>query len=82
MNYGEIMEVVNASELKKYILRLEEINNDKKDLQIIMRSVFDEMEGKGFPKHYIKQTLRLRALTKAQAEEELDIVQTYLKAIG
>lgn len=76
------MEATNVTELKKFINRLEELNNDKKDIQEVIKSTYNEAAAKGFDKKSIRQTIRLRAINREEADKELELVPEYFNLIG
>jgi uncharacterized protein (UPF0335 family) len=76
------METTNITELKNIISHLEELNNDKKDIQEVIKSTYNEAATKGFDKKSIRQTIRLRAINREEADKELELVPEYFKMIG
>ncbi len=56
-------------ELLRYVERIEKLEEDKKEIQDDIKSVYDEASGKGFDKKALKEVLKLRKMTPSDRAE-------------
>lgn len=75
-------EVVDKTELMKYIERIEQLEQDKADIATCINSVYNEAKGRGFDKKALKHVVKQRAKSKSERDEEQMLFQTYEAAVG
>lgn len=73
---------INATELKRFIERVETIEEDRKDAVLGIKEVLVEAKAKGFNPKMIRMLVRERAKDKAKADAERLEAETYLAAVG
>lgn len=73
---------INATELKRFIERVETIEEDRKDAVLGIKEVLIEAKAKGFNPKMIRMVVRERAKDKAKADAERLEAETYLAAVG
>lgn len=73
---------INATELKRFIERVEAIEEDRKDAVLGIKEVLVEAKAKGFNPKMIRMLVRERAKDKAKADAERLEAETYLAAVG
>lgn len=70
-----------AERLRSFISRLENLENEKKEVLQGMKEVLDEAKSEGFDTKIIRKVLMLRKLKPAEREEIESLTETYLNAI-
>lgn len=73
---------INAAELKRFIERIETIDEERRDAVLGIKEVLIEAKGKGFNPKMIRMVVRERAKDKAKADAERLEAETYLAAVG
>lgn len=71
-----------GAQLKSYMERIENLQEEKKSYADDIREVFAEAKGNGFDTKAMRAVLKLRAQDKAERREQEAVVQTYATAIG
>lgn len=69
-------------QLKQFIESLERLDEDKRGIQNDIKDKFLEAKGQGFDTKIMKHVLKLRRKSKTEREEEQDILDVYLHALG
>ena len=75
-------ENVTAAELRSFIERLERLAEEKKAVADDEKDVMAEAVGRGYDKKAIKKILAIRKQDAQKREEEQQILDTYLAALG
>jgi uncharacterized protein (UPF0335 family) len=70
-----------ANRLKTFIERLENLENEKKDIQDVIKEVFEEAKGEGFDVKIIRQVLRVRKMKAEEREEQEALLEMYMNAL-
>lgn len=70
------------SDLKAYIERIENLNEDKKVVTDDIKSVYDEAANDGFDKKILRTVIKLRAQDPEKREYEESLVETYMNALN
>ena len=68
--------------LRKYVERIENLNEEKDVLAKDIREVFAEAKAAGFDTRCLREVLRLRQQDKTEREEQAHITATYMLALG
>lgn len=71
-----------ASLLKKYIEGIETYEDQKKEIAVSIKEIFDEAKSAGFDVKTIRQIIRIRKMDKTKLEEQEFLLETYLEALG
>ncbi len=74
-------EVINVSDLKKTVLKIEKLENEKTVCADYVKEGYAEATSLGFCAKTIKQILKLRKKEKAKIEEEDCILELYRDAL-
>ncbi|MCB1884996.1 MAG: DUF2312 domain-containing protein [Geminicoccaceae bacterium] len=73
---------IAADRLKSFIERLENLDDEKRELQDQIKDVFAEARGEGFDIKVMRQVLRLRKLKPHDRSEQEELLDLYKSAIG
>ncbi len=73
---------VAGEELKTIISRLEKLAEEKSDIAETIKDVFTEAKGRGFDNATIRTILKLRKKDASEREEEENLLDTYMNALG
>ncbi|MEZ5846516.1 MAG: DUF2312 domain-containing protein [Geminicoccaceae bacterium] len=73
---------VTGDRLKSFIERLENLEEEKRELGEQIKEVFAEAKGDGFDVKAIRQLLRLRKMKPHDRVEQEEILDVYKAAIG
>jgi len=68
--------------LKRYIERIERLEEEKKALSGDIREVYAEAKGNGFEPRIMRKVVSLRRMTAADREEEEALLDVYRQAVG
>ncbi len=78
-------DVLNATaqgRLKRFLERIERLEEDKAAVANDMKEVFAEAKGEGFDTKIMRKVIRLRKMDKVKRDEEEALIDLYLPAIG
>lgn len=83
-NSGETQDTggVSGQRLKAFIERVERLEEEKSALQEDIKDVMAEAKGVGFDTKIIRKVIRLRKMDKEKRNEEQELTELYLAAIG
>ncbi len=70
-----------AERLRSFISRLENLDNEKKELLNHVKEVMDEAKGEGFDTKVIRKVMSLRKMKPSEREEMESLTDLYLQAI-
>ena len=73
---------ISAERLRSFIKRIEKLEEDKAAVSEDIKEVYAEAKGTGFEVKIIRQIIRLRKMEKQQREEQEELLDLYLSAIG
>ncbi len=73
---------VGGDRLKQLVENIERLIEDKKAVQEDIKAVFDAAKRDGFDTKTMRQVIKIRAVDKAKREEEQEMLDTYLHALG
>ena len=68
--------------LKQFIERIENLEQDKKEIAEHVRDLFAEAKSQGFEPKIMKQVIRARKMKREELEEEETLLETYKRAVG
>lgn len=75
------VDAVAADRLKSFISRLENLEEEKKEVLSNMKEVMDEAKAEGFDPKIIRKVLSLRKMKPSEREELEVLTETYLNAL-
>ena len=73
---------IAVDQLKAIIGRVEKLEEEKAGVSADIRDVFAEAKGNGFNVKAIKQIIAIRKMDSSEREEQENIRDTYLRALG
>lgn len=73
---------ITAEELKKYIERIEKLEQEKKDVQDHIKGVYAQAADEGWDIKVMKQIIKLRKMDDDDREEQEILLDTYKRALG
>ena len=76
------MTVVNATDLKQIVSKVENLETEKSEITEHIRDVLAEAKHKGYDVKAIKQVIKLRRKSKEKLAHEEAILETYRVALG
>lgn len=71
-----------AASLRRFVERIERLNEEKDSLSEDIREVYAEAAGTGFDKKTIRAIIRERKLDDVERMERAALLQTYMTALG
>ena len=72
----------SATRLKSIIERVENLEEEKKNINNDIKDVFGEASAEGFDAKILRKIVSMRKKPKAERENEETILETYLMALG
>lgn len=72
----------SREQLKSFIERIEQLEEEKKAMSDDIRDVYSEAKGNGFDVKAMRAIVRLRKLPKDERENQDAILETYMNALG
>ncbi len=79
---AEVTGGVSAEQLRSFIERLENLEEEKRAVQEQLKEVFAEAKGEGFDVKVIRQILRLRRQKPHERAELDELLEVYKAALG
>jgi len=73
---------VAADVLRKYIERIERLEEEKKALAGDIREIYAEAKGNGYEPRVMRKVVSLRKMKAADREEEEALLEVYREAVG
>ena len=73
---------VAADVLRKYIERIERLEEEQKALSGDIREIYAEAKGNGFEPRVMRKVVSLRKMKAADREEEEALLEVYRAAVG
>ena len=72
----------SVEQLKSVIARVERLEEEKAGIAADIRDVFAEAKGNGFDVKAIRTILKMRKMDASEREEQENILDVYLNALG
>ena len=73
---------VDSNRLISFIERIEQLEDEKKGIQLAIRDVFAQAKAEGWEIKAIREVLKLRKLDSAERDERDFLVEEYRKMAG
>lgn len=73
---------IDAGTLQRYVERIENLEEDAKQVAEDIKEVFAQAKSEGYDPKYIKQCIKLRAKDPDQLAEEDELLQMYRNMLG
>jgi uncharacterized protein (UPF0335 family) len=68
--------------LKSFIERIERLIVDRENIAADIKEVFSEAKSAGFDTKIMRKVVKVRAMDKADRQEEEELLAVYLDAVG
>lgn len=76
------VEGVAAAELRQFIERVEQLENDKAEIADDIKEVYAEIKGRGYDAKIVREIVRIRRKDAAERKEAEAILELYMNALG
>lgn len=73
---------IAVDQLKAIIARIERLEEEKSNIAADIREVYAESKGNGYDVRAIRQIIKIRKLDASEREEQQNILDAYLNALG
>jgi uncharacterized protein (UPF0335 family) len=73
---------VNGGHLRSFIERIEKLEEEKRAIADDIKDVYGEAKGTGFDIKVMRKVISLRRQDKSKRQEEEEILDLYLSALG
>lgn len=73
---------ISAGQLRSFIEKIENLEQDKAELLATIRDVFAEAKTEGFDVGVMRQLLKLRRMKKEELAEQEGLLEIYRQALG
>lgn len=71
-----------ATQLAKFIRRIEALEEEKTAIAMAMKEIFEDAKGEGVDVKALKELLKLRKMDQGERQEQQSTLQQYLQALG
>ena len=72
---------VPGSRIRSFVERIEQIENEIKDLNEAKKEVFSEAKGEGFDVKILKEIIKLRKKDQEERDEHETLLDVYMRAM-
>ena len=79
---SDTIENISAGQLRSFIEKLENLEQDKAEISETIRDVFSEAKSEGFDVKVMRQLLKLRRMKKEELAEQEELLDLYRQALG
>lgn len=73
---------VSKDELENFIKRIENLEEEKTNINNDIKEVYSELKGRGFDTKIIKKIVVLRKKDPEKRQEEQTVLELYMEALG
>jgi uncharacterized protein (UPF0335 family) len=73
---------ISAGQLRSFIEKLENLEQDKAEISETIRDVYAEAKSEGFDVKVMRQLLKLRRMKKEELAEQEELLDLYRQAVG
>lgn len=73
---------IAGEELRRFIERIERLEEEKAGIANDIKDVYAECKSRGFDTKIVRQVIRLRKMEKNDRQEQEELLDLYLAAIG
>lgn len=78
---AEIATLATQNRLASFIKRIENLEEEKKEIMQHMKEVFDEAKSEGFDAKIMRKVLSLRKMKPSEVEEQESLTDLYMNAL-
>lgn len=79
---AHVSSTVSAGQLRAFIERIENLEEQKQEIADEIKEVFAEAKGTGFDTKAMRTIIRIRKKDRAEREEEEAMIDLYMSALG
>ena len=72
---------IQGSRIRSFVERIEQIENEIKDLNEAKKEVFSEAKGEGFDVKILKEIIKLRKQDQDERDEHETLLDVYMRAM-
>ncbi len=73
---------ISSKQLKQFVKKVEDLENEKKEIADDIKDIFAHAKSSGFNVKIMRKVLKLRKQDKIARDEEAELVDTYMFALG
>lgn len=73
---------ISGQDLRRMVERIERLEDEKLDIAADIRAIYEEAKSMGFDTKTLRKIIRLRAMEPHQVEEEENMIELYMRALG
>lgn len=73
---------ISGSELRQYITRAENLEEQKAEISEQIRDIMAEAKGNGYDVKIMRQLMRIRKMKKEDVAEQEELLDLYKRALG
>lgn len=73
---------VDAGRLKSIVQRIEKLSEEKANIANDIKEVYAEAKSAGYTPKIIRDVIRARKMDKADRDEQLELFDLYMNAVG
>lgn len=73
---------IAADQLRSFVERIERLEEEKSGIQNDIKEIYSEAKGTGFDVKILRQIIRLRKKEKEERDEEEQLLDLYMAALG
>ena len=73
---------IAGDRIRSFVERIEQIENEIKDLNEAKKEVFSEAKGEGFDAKILKEIIKLRKQDQDERDEHDSLLDVYMRAMG
>jgi uncharacterized protein (UPF0335 family) len=73
---------IPGNRIRSFVERIEQIENEIKDLNEVKKEVFSEAKGEGFDVKILKEIIKLRKQDQDERDEHESLLDVYMQAMG
>lgn len=75
-------EEIEPGQLKSIVIRIERMEEEKRDLLADIKEIYGEAAGNGFDVKILRQIIRLRRMKEHDREEQETLLDVYRRELG
>ena len=73
---------ISAEQLKRYIESIEDLENQKREVLVHIKEMYDRAKSEGFEPKVMRQIIRARKMDEDELSEQESLLEVYKKALG
>ena len=73
---------ISGQQLRSFIEKIERLEQDKAEINEVIRETFSEAKSEGFDVKVIRQLIKIRRMKKEELVEQEELLDLYRKVLG